>query len=115
MDGIHEDSKENLESTIEEESLVSAEPTEEELLAQKELEKQEKLAKYIAEQCTTITFMYLSGDMKEIVIHRLLNDYSSLQREISKVHPKSTQIFLCQYIGGSQMRYIVHIQRNLYM
>jgi hypothetical protein len=85
--------------------LAFEEPTEEELLAQKELEKQEKLAQYIAEKCTTIKFMYLSGHLKEVVIHRLLDDYSSIQREIARLHPKSTQIFFCQYIDGSQVRY----------
>jgi hypothetical protein len=86
-------------------SLLAYEPAEEELMAQKELEKQEKLAQYIAEQCTTIKFMYLSGHLKEIIIHRLLFDYSSIQREIARVHPKSTQIFFCQYIDGSPVRY----------
>lgn len=84
--------------------LAFEEPTEEELLAQKKIEKQEKLAQYIAEKCTTIKFMYLSGHLKEVVIHRLLDDYLSIQREIARLHPKSTQIFFCQYINGSQVR-----------
>jgi hypothetical protein len=102
-DGDQSSDRNPTEDEDEEESVVEL-TDEERRAAIKEREKQEKLEKYINEQCTRITFAYDSGERKEVLLHRLLDDYSALQCEIARLHPKSKKLFVCQFIDGSIIR-----------
>ena len=70
----------------------------------REEERKEKWKKYVEEQCTTLKLVYGSGKRKDFLIHRLLEDYSELQCEIARLHPKSKQLFVCQFTDGSLVR-----------
>ena len=79
--------------------------TEEEMRVRiREEEKQERWNKYVNEQCTTLHFFYADGKKKDYLLHHLVDDYSSLQREIARLHPKSKQLFVCQFMGGLTVR-----------
>ena len=48
--------------------------------------------------------VYIIAHRRELTIRRRFRDYIDLQYEIASIHPRSKQMFICQYADGTQAR-----------
>ena len=58
----------------------------------------------LLEMFTILEMVYIIADRREITVHRRFRDYIDLQYEIASKHPRSKQMFICQFADGTQVR-----------
>ena len=58
----------------------------------------------LSEKFTVLEMVYIIADRREIIVRHRIRDYIDLQYEIASNHPKSKQMFICQFADGTQAR-----------
>ena len=64
-------------------------------------EKAAMRQKHIEEHCTRLHFVAKGGKMEEKLFETRLEHYSELQRLIAHSLPKTTNLYMCQFLDGS--------------
>lgn len=58
-----------------------------------------------SDKCTILEIEYMISERRKVIIPYILCDYIALQYEIASLHPKSKQMFICQFEDGTQARW----------
>lgn len=85
-----------------EKAVVTSTP--EELAEIKRKKDEEEKRRFIENNSTTLFFSFLNGEKKEVTISQRLQHYCEVQREIARLVPQDSRMFMCHYDNGDMIR-----------